>query len=149
MSPTDPAPGVLLARGVARALKDHGFVSVTEFPTVEGRRMDICALGPKGEIWCIEVKSSRTDFISDSKWEDYLPWCEKFFFAVPEGFPTEILPLEHGLILADPWGGEIVRMATGRPLAAARRKAQTLRFARLAGERLLRATDNPGERFSS
>jgi len=122
-------------------LGEHGFASLTEFPTAAGRRMDLCALGPKGEIWCIEVKSSRADFVSDSKWADYLPWSEKLFFAVPDGFPTDILPPEHGLILADHWGGEILRMAQSRPLAPARRKAQTLRFARLAAERLHRATE--------
>jgi hypothetical protein len=133
------APGVTLARGVARMLAERGFAALPEFPTAEGRRMDLCALGPRGEIWCVEVKSSRADFMSDATWGDYLPWCDRVFFAVPQSFPAEMLPAEHGLILADQWGAEVIRMAPDAPVAAARRKAVTLRFARLAAERLARS----------
>lgn len=141
-SPMTPeAPGIALARGVTRMLAQRGLAAIVEFPTTDGRRMDLCALGPKGEIWCVEVKSSRADFMSDAKWIDYLPWCDRFFFAVPESFPAEILPPDHGLILADQWGAEVIRMAPHDPVAAARRKAVTLRFARMAAERLARLTD--------
>ncbi|MDT8345750.1 MAG: MmcB family DNA repair protein [Thermohalobaculum sp.] len=135
------APGMMLARGVNRMLAQHGLAALIEFPTTDGRRMDLCALGPNGEIWCVEVKSSRADFMSDAKWPDYLPWCDRFFFAVPESFPAEILPPQHGLIRADQWGAEVLRMAPHAPVAAARRKAVTLRFARMAAERLTRLTD--------
>lgn len=134
---TDKA-GILLARGTCRLLMDEGFSVLTEFPVRTGRRMDICALGPKGEVWCIEVKSSRTDFMSDSKWPDYLDWCDRLYFAVPNGFPEELLPLEHGLIRTDQWDAEIIREAMEEPLAAARRKAVMLRYARLAADRLAR-----------
>jgi hypothetical protein len=83
----------------------RGFASLTEFPTRDGLRMDVLALGPKGEIWCVEVKSSRADFMADQKWQGYLGWCDRFFFAVPESFPDEILPPEHGLIHASCAGG--------------------------------------------
>ena len=136
-------PGITLARGVCRMLGEMGFAALTEFPTRSGRRMDVCALGPKGEVWCVEVKSSRADFQSDSKWPDYLDWCDRLFFAVPEGFPEDLLPLEHGLIRADAWGAEIMREALDDPLPAARRKAVTLRYARLAAERLGRASTGP------
>ena len=132
MSPTDEQPGVALARGVCRMLAQHGFASLTEFTTRERLRMDVCALGRKGEIWCIEVKSSRADFNADSKWEGYLGWCDRFFFAVPESFPDETLPLEHGLIRADPYDGDILRWGSEVKLAPARRKAMTLQFARNA-----------------
>ena len=132
-------PGITLARGVCRMLGEMGFAALTEFPTRSGRRMDVCALGPKGEIWCIEVKSSRADFQSDSKWPDYMDWCDRLYFAVPEGFPEDLLPLERGLIRADAWGAEIIRETLDDPLPAARRKAITLRYARLAAERLGRA----------
>lgn len=136
---SDEAPGFRLARGVCRMLLDEGFSVLTEFPTRSGRRMDICALGQAGEIWCIEVKSSRTDFQSDHKWQDYLDWCDRLFFAVPPGFPEELLPLEHGLIRTDEYDAEIIRHTQDDKLAAARRKAVTLRFARLAADRLARA----------
>ena len=130
------APGVLIARGVCRALGARGFACLTEFTTRERLRMDVVGLGPKGEIWCVEVKSSRADFRTDRKWQGYLGWCDALFFAVPESFPSEILPLEHGLILADGYDGEILRHGAGAPLAPARRRAMTLQIARLAAERL-------------
>lgn len=137
------APGILIARGVCRALGAMGFACLTEFTTRERLRMDVIALGPKSEIWCIEVKSSRADFQSDAKWEGYLPWCDRFFFAVPESFPTEILPLEHGLIVADQYDGEIVRPAPETRLDAARRKAMVLQFARTAALRLAAPQTGP------
>lgn len=141
MSPTEDQPGIALARGVCRMLAQHGFASLTEFTTRDGLRMDVCALGPKGEIWCVEVKSSRADFITDRKWEGYLGWCDRFFFAVPESFPDELLPLEHGLIRADAYGADILRLAPEEKLAAARRKAMTLHFARKGAQRVLGLTD--------
>jgi hypothetical protein len=122
-------------------LTGHGFAGLTEFTTRDGLRMDVCALGPKGEIWCIEVKSSRADFLSDRKWQGYLGWCDRFFFAVPEAFPDELLPVEHGLIRADAYGAEVLRWSTEAKLAAARRKAMTLQFARTAAQRALTLAD--------
>ncbi len=137
----DIAPGILLARGVCRMLAQHGFASLTEFTTRDALRMDVCALGPKGEVWCIEVKSSRSDFMSDRKWEGYLDWCDRFFFAVPENFPDELLPGEHGLIRADGYGAEILRWGLEAKLAGARRKTMTLQFARNAAQRMSALTD--------
>jgi hypothetical protein len=136
VSPTDERPGIALARGVCRLLAQRGFASLTEFPTRDGLRMDVCGLGPKGEIWCVEVKSSRTDFLSDRKWEGYLGWCDRFFFAVPESFSDDILPFEHGLIHADAYGGDILRWGPEKKLAVARRKAMMLQFARNAAQRV-------------
>ncbi|MEM8793528.1 MAG: MmcB family DNA repair protein [Pseudomonadota bacterium] len=144
----DEKPGVRLARGVCRELMDMGLSPLTEFPTKAGLRMDICALDMGGEVWCIEVKSSRADFQSDHKWQGYLDWCDRFFFAVPEGFPDELLPLEHGLIRADAYGAEILRPAPSAPLNAARRKTITLRYARLAAQRLAQASDGASPAMS-
>lgn len=145
MSPTEELPGVTLARGVCRMLTQRGFASLTEFSTRDGLRMDVLALGKNNEIWCIEVKSSRADFLSDRKWEGYLGWCDRFFFAVPEAFPDELLPYEHGLIRADPYGADILRWGGEEKLAAARRKALTLQFARNAAQRVQVFSD-PGPR---
>ena len=141
MSDTAPflePPGLTLARGVCRMLVEEGFAPLTEFTVKTGRRMDICALGPKGQIWCVEVKSSRADFQADAKWRDYLDWCDRLYFAVPEGFPDDLLPAEHGLIRADAYWAEVLRETTDAALSAARRKAVTLRFARMAADRLAR-----------
>ena len=99
-------------------LGHEGFSVLTEFPVKSGRRMDVCALGRTGEIWCVEVKSSRADFLADQKWPDYLDWCDRLYFAVPEGFPEDLLPSEHGLIRTDEWDAEILRDTTPDPLGA-------------------------------
>ncbi|WP_417597401.1 MmcB family DNA repair protein [Pararhodobacter oceanensis] len=128
-------PGQRLARGVCRLLRSHDFATLDEVTPRPGLRVDVMALGAKGEIWVVECKSSRADYTSDRKWEGYLDWCDRFFWAVPPEFPTEILPPDHGLIVADDFFGEIVTMAPAHPLTGPRRKAVTLKFARMAALR--------------
>jgi hypothetical protein len=136
-------PGQRIARGVARALRQFDFVSVEEFVPTPGLRVDVLALGPKGELWVIECKSGLADYRADQKWQGYLDWCDRFFWAVDGNFPTEILPDGTGLVLADGYGAEIVRMAPESPLAPARRKAMLQKFARHAARRL-QALRDPG-----
>ena len=143
-----PKPGQILARGVCRLLHGHGFVSVEELVPTSGLRVDVMGLGPKGEVWVVECKSSRADFQSDSKWQGYLEWCDRFFWAVDSDFPTELLPDDTGLIIADGYGGEILRMGPETKLAAARRKVMTQKFARHAALRHLAARD-PGFMFNA
>jgi hypothetical protein len=126
-----------IARGVLRLLQAHDFSGLQEMSLGNGRRADIVALGRDGEIRIIEIKSSVADFRSDSKWPDYQPFCDRMYFAVAEEFPQALIPADTGLIVADPYGGAIIREAPEQKLAAARRKAICLRFARLAASRLL------------
>ena len=135
-SPSEVKPGQLLARGVCRLLHGHGFVCIEEFTPSRGLRVDVMALGPKGDIWVIECKSSRADFQSDSKWQGYLEWCDRYFWAVDQDFPTDLLPVGSGLIIADAYDGEIIRMAPEARLAAARRKKLVHQFATHAARRL-------------
>ncbi len=139
--PAAKKPGQLLARGVCRHLVGHNFVSVEELIPTSGLRVDVMALGPKGEIWVIECKSSRADFQSDSKWQGYLEWCDRFFWAVDETFPTDLLPEDTGLIIADAYDAEILRMAPEDKLAPARRKVMVQKFARHAATRWHAARD--------
>lgn len=136
-------PGQILARGVCRHLLSHGFVTVEEMVPDRGLRVDVMALGPKGEVWIVECKSSRADFQSDRKWQNYLEWADRFFWAVDASFPTELLPAESGLMLADGYDAEILRMPPSQPLAAARRKVMVAKFARHAALRLQSLRD-PG-----
>ncbi|MFT7058834.1 MAG: hypothetical protein ACJASV_001337 [Pseudorhodobacter sp.] len=146
--PAPLAPGQRLARGVCRHLKTHNFVTIEEFVPASGLRVDVIALGPKGEIWVVECKSSRADFQSDQKWQGYLEWCDRFFWAVDADFPTELLPDETGLIFADSYDAEIIRMAPEAKLAGARRKVLTQGFARTAAQRLQALRDpSPAVRF--
>lgn len=123
-------------RGVLRHLAAHGLVGVTEFTLATGRRADILALDAKGEISIIEIKSSVQDFRTDGKWPDYRAFCDRLLFAVPLDFPLEILPPAVGLLVADAFGAELLRPPERHPLAAATRKALTLRIARTAASRL-------------
>ncbi len=132
-----------ICRGVIRALTQRGFATLAEVPLADGRRADVLALGGDGTLVIVEIKSSVADFRSDRKWPDYRQWCDRLYFAVAEGFPQELIPEECGLILADGFGAAILRETPTQKLDAARRRALHLRFARMAGARLLRLTD-PG-----
>ncbi|WP_226779031.1 MmcB family DNA repair protein [Oceaniglobus trochenteri] len=138
-----PRPGQLLARGVCRHFLGHDFVTVEELIPAPGLRVDVMALGPKGEIWIVECKSSRADFTGDRKWQGYLEWCDRYFWAVDDSFPTELLPDETGLIVADPYDAEIIRLGPETRLAPARRRVMIQKFARHAALRWHGARD-PG-----
>ena len=129
-------PGQLIARGVTRQLAALGFASVEELVPTRGLRVDVMALGPKGEIWIVECKSSRADFMSDSKWDGYLEWADRFFWAVDADFDVDLLPEDTGLFIGDSYGAELVRMGPETRLAAARRKKMTHLFATHAARRL-------------
>lgn len=130
-----------VARGTLRLLSGLGFCGVTEVTLANGRRADIAALGPSGDIWMVEVKSCVADFRADSKWPDYMAYCDRLFFAVGPDFPQDLVPDETGLIVADAFGGAMIRDAPEDRLAAARRKAMILRIGRLAAMRLTQAAD--------
>ena len=146
-SPAPPRPGQVLGRGVCRHLLGHDFVTVEEMVPTAGLRVDVMALGPKGEVWVIECKSGRADFRADHKWQGYLDWCDRFFWAVDADFPTELLPEDTGLIIADGYDAEILRMGPESRLAPARRKVVVQKFARHAALRWHLARD-PGVSLS-
>ncbi len=134
-------PGVPLARGAARLLVGLGFAPLTEFTLANGRRVDVYGVAKDGGVIAVEVKSSREDFLTDGKWRDYLAFCDRFYFAVPEGFPDDLLPPDQGLMRVDAYGGALLREAPRLALPAARRKALLARFARTAAGRLHGLTD--------
>jgi hypothetical protein len=136
-------PDITLAvcRGVCRLLRQAGHSVLLELPLPDGRRADIMAVGGAGELTIVEVKSSIEDWRADQKWPDYRDWCDELYFAVSVDFPKELIPEEVGLIVADAYGGEILRRPARRPVVAARRKALLVDCARLASERLARLED--------
>ena len=131
-----------VARGVTRLFFRCDWFALCEVPLPNGRRADMMAIGPKGDLIIVEIKVSRADLLGDGKWTDYLDYCDRFYWAVPAGFALEPFDdeargREHaGLIVADRYDAEIIRESRHQPLAAARRKAETLRFARRAARRL-------------
>ena len=126
----------LVTRGAARLMMAMGYAPLLEVGLPNGRRADVMALGPRGEIVICEVKSGLEDYRTDRKWGEYLPFCDAFYFAVAPEFPQEILPEEPGLIVADAFGGAVIRPPPHTPLAGARRKALTIAFGRLAAGRI-------------
>lgn len=128
----------LLCRGASRLLYDLGYNAIPEFSLASNRRADLFAISKKGEIAIVEVKSGIADFRADNKWPEYRDYCDRLYFAVSSRFPHDLIPDEAGLIIADGFGAAVVRESPHEPLAAARRKAVTLRFARCAAERLMR-----------
>lgn len=127
-----------VTRGAARLMVDMGYAPLTEVCLPNGRRADVMALGPRGDIVIVEVKSGVEDYRVDRKWHEYGPYCDAFYFAVAPEFPEGVLPAEPGLIVADGFGGAVVRDAPSTPLPPARRKALTLAFARLGALRNFR-----------
>jgi len=131
-----------IARGVRRLLRAQGFSSLTELSLTDGRRADIAAVNQDGEVLIVEIKSSAADFRADRKWRDYAASCDRLYFAISEPTLTDVMPLEAGLIVADPYGAEIVREAELRRMAPASRRALLLRFALAAADRLHRLADS-------
>ena len=125
-----------LQRGVCRAFRALGLSMVTELPLANGRRADVVGLSPSGDVLIVEIKSCLIDYRTDSKWQDYLDFCDRLYFAVAADFPREVIPQEAGLILADRYGAELAREGIEERLSAARRKAMMLCFARAAALRL-------------
>ncbi|MBA4012821.1 MAG: DNA repair protein MmcB-related protein [Phenylobacterium sp.] len=134
---TRPEITANVTRGAARLLVDLGYAPLAEVTLPNGRRADLMAVSRKGELAIIEVKSGLEDYRVDRKWHEYLPYCDRFAFAVAPEFPQHILPEEPGLIVCDGFGGAVLREAPATPLAPARRKALTIAFARLAAMRAM------------
>ena len=125
-----------VARGVSRLMIQEGFSPILEFTLANGRRLDVAALGADGTVAGVEIKVAIPDLKGDLKWPEYLDFCELFYFAIPPDFPDELVPPDTGLIVADRYGGAIVRPSPVAQIHASRRKAVTLRFAKVAAERL-------------
>lgn len=142
-APLHTRPEITLAvcRGACRLMRQGGRSVLLEMPLPDGRRADIFSVAPNGELTIVETKSSIEDWRVDTKWPDYLNWCDLLYVAVPIDFPQELIPEEVGLIVADAYGGEFIRYPARRPVAAARRKSLLIDCARLASERLARLED--------
>ena len=130
-----------IARGVMRHFAQIGLSSLSEFSPTSGLRVDIITLGISDEIWIVECKSGQGDFKSDKKWQNYIDWCDTYFWAVDSTFPIDILPSDTGVIIADAYDASFLREAPLNKLSAARRKKITKSIAKSACNRLLTHTD--------
>ncbi|MGZ5959622.1 MAG: MmcB family DNA repair protein [Rhizomicrobium sp.] len=145
MAVVSTATAADVARGVSRLLLQQGYSPILEFTLANGRRLDVAALGADGTLLGVEIKVALADLRGDAKWPEYLEYCEHFYFAIPPDFPDEHVPPSTGLIVADRYGGAIIRPATPAAVHASRRKAVTLRFAKVAADRLASMLDLAAE----
>ena len=105
-------------RGVMRLLRgQYDFCCFAEVSLANGRRADVLGVGPKGEIWIVEIKASLADFRVDGKWPDNKDFCDRFFFAKPPELDPDIFPATEGLIAADAHDAAMLRPAAA-PAAA-------------------------------
>ncbi len=141
-----PPPGTAagagdVARGIMRLFARNDIWCISEVPLKNGRRADLMGVDAKGLVVIVEIKVARSDLLGDTKWPDYLDYCDRFFWGVPPGLDRGPLETEGyqpdrcGVIVADAYDGEIVRHAPLDPLAPARRKLQVERLARMAMRR--------------
>jgi hypothetical protein len=131
-----------VCRGAVRLLEGLGFRTLVEMRLASGRRVDAIGLDGRGRFAVVEVKTSLADLRADDKWPDYLPFADLFYFALPPGFRLAAVPEDAGIIVADRYAGEIVRASPLVPMATARRRTQTLLFARTASARLCRLAES-------
>lgn len=140
------ATALRVQRGVMRLLREtYDMACYAEVTLRSGRRADVLGVGPKGEIWIVEIKSSLIDFQVDRKWHEYREFSDRFFFAKPPELDAAIFPESEGLIVADGHDGAILRDSPDTPMAPARRKALMLKLARLGADRIHLLMD-PGQK---
>ena len=130
-----------ITRGVCRHFRARRYSPLTEFKLSTGRRADVAGLNKAGRFVIAEVKSSVRDFQADRKWPEYVPFCDRFYFAVANGFPVDLIPEDCGILIADPYDAAILREAPLLKMNGARRRSQILRFAKTAADRLHRISD--------
>ena len=140
-SAVESTGSAVLARGICRTLGQLGYVSLVEFPLANGRRADILALGRSGDLVIVEIKSSVADFRADRKWSAYRDFSDRLYFAVTNDFPRPLIPDECGLMVADAFSAAVLRDGSTTRLGASRRRALTMRFARIAATRLRHLLD--------
>ncbi|KPF64103.1 MmcB family DNA repair protein [Porphyrobacter sp. AAP60] len=130
-----------VARGIGRLFARNDIWCLPEVPIRNGRRADLMGIDARGQVVIVEIKVARADLLGDSKWPDYLDFCDRFFWGVPPGLDRAPLegeayrPETCGVIVADGYDAEILRPAALAPLAAARRKVEVERLARIAMRR--------------
>lgn len=130
-----------VARGIGRLFARNDIWCLAEVPLRNGRRADLMGIDARGHVVIVEIKVARADLLSDTKWRDYLDFCDRFFWGVSPCLDHS--PLDNiayrpdicGLIVADGYDAEILRPAPLGPLPAARRKAEVERLARIAMRR--------------
>jgi hypothetical protein len=125
-------------------MRDLGYPLVAaEFsPAGSGCRFDVIGLGRHTrQVRIYEVKSSRTDYLSDMKWERYLPYCTHFAFVAPAGAIAR-WELDRDIGLIEYGHPRLERMLANRRFGYTIARADALRSAR-PSRRLRAAVADP------
>ena len=136
-----------VARGICRLFARNDIWCLPEMPLRNGRRADLMGIDAKGQLIIVEIKVARGDLLGDTKWPDYLDYCDRFYWGLAPHLDRACIeqpgfrPERCGVIVADGYDAEILRPAATVPLAAARRKAMTEQLARAALRRQLGLVD--------
>lgn len=136
-----------VARGLARMFHRQSLTVLCEVPLPNGRRADMVAIDARGQISIVEIKVAKADLLNDSKWPDYLDWCDRFYWALSPALDPDWIagpgwqPDRCGLIVADRYDAAVLRDAATVSMAGARRKAELLRIGRLAMRRTMTIVD--------
>lgn len=131
----------MVARGIMRLFARNDIWCLSEMPLRGGRRADLMGVDPKGHVMIVEIKTARADLLGDNKWPDYLEHCDRFYWGLAPSLDRSplddavYLPEDCGVIVGDGYDAEILRPAPLQPLAAARRKVEVERLARVAMRR--------------
>lgn len=142
-----------VARGICRLFARNDIWVTQEMSLRNGRRADLMGIDAKGRIVIVEIKTARGDLMGDGKWPNYLDFCDRFFWGLPPELDRACLDGEDfrpdccGVIVADEYDAEIIRPAPSIPLAAARRKVEVERLARVALRRNVVLQDEQCERW--
>ena len=91
----------IILRNTMRFLSNKGYKMITEFALPNKKRVDLIGINREKKIIIIEVKSNFMSIKKDKKWENYLNYCNLFYFAlseVPEKFKFKIINTPLGNI---------------------------------------------------
>ncbi|WP_299310036.1 MmcB family DNA repair protein [uncultured Croceicoccus sp.] len=133
-----PTRAQVVARGIGRLFARNDIWTLPEVPLRNGRRADLMGMDASGRLIIVEIKVARADLLGDSKWPDYLDYCDRFYWGLCPSLDRacmdmpEFMPDSCGLIVADGYDAEILRPAPLLTLAHARRKKEVERLARIA-----------------
>lgn len=114
------------------------------------RRADVIGNKINGNLVIVEIKSSVADFRTDSKWHEYLPFCDRFYLAFTKEVAKKIntnkelmarIPKRVGVLVLEPTGYmRIVKNAKIVPVEPEVRLSILARLAWRSGELSKRTT---------
>ena len=73
---------------MSRLLLEEGYSPILEFTLPNGRRLDVAAIGPGGEMLGVEIKVALADLKGDTQMAGISGLLRPVLFRHPAGFPA-------------------------------------------------------------